>query len=43
MKVSVSLLGYALGNLAWEARRGKKKGPGVAVGPGSVALIWDVE
>ncbi len=41
--VAGSLLGYALGNLAWEARRGKKNGPGVAVGPGNVALVWDLQ
>ncbi len=40
--VAGSLLGYALGNLAWEARRGKKGGPGVAVGPGNVSLVWDL-
>ena len=42
--VGGSLLGYALGHLTWDARRGKKKtGPAVAVGPGNVALVWDLQ
>ena len=42
--VAGSVLGYALGHLAWEARRGKKKGtPSVAIGPGNVALVWDLQ
>ena len=40
---SRKMLGYALGHLAWEARRGSKKNaPAVAIGPGSVALVWDL-
>ena len=44
--VAGSVLGYALGHLAWEARRGGKKDkgtPSLAVGPGNVALVWDLE
>jgi membrane-associated phospholipid phosphatase len=42
--VAGSVLGYALGHLAWEARRsGKKNAPAVAVGPGNVALVWDLQ
>ncbi|HVJ13428.1 MAG TPA: YjbH domain-containing protein, partial [Burkholderiales bacterium] len=42
--VAGSLLGYALGHLAWDARRGKNKNtPSVAVGPGSVALTWSLQ
>ncbi|MGH8706011.1 MAG: YjbH domain-containing protein, partial [Burkholderiales bacterium] len=42
--VAGSVLGYALGHLAWEARLGKKKGtPSVAIGPGNVALVWDLQ
>jgi membrane-associated phospholipid phosphatase len=41
--VAGSLLGYALGHLAWEARRGKKNAPSVAIGPGNVALVWDLQ
>jgi len=41
--VAGSVLGYALGHLAWEARRGKKGAPSVAVGPGNVALVWDLQ
>jgi membrane-associated phospholipid phosphatase len=41
--VAGSLLGYALGQLAWDARRGRKSGPGIAVGPGNVALVWQLQ
>ena len=42
--VAGSVLGYALGSLAWQARRpGKKSGPGVAIGPSSVSLVWDLD
>lgn len=42
--VAGSVLGYALGHVAWEARRGKNKNaPSVAVGPGNVALVWDLQ
>jgi membrane-associated phospholipid phosphatase len=41
--VAGSVLGYALGHLAWEARRGKKGAPGIAIGPGNVALVWDLQ
>jgi len=41
--VAGSVLGYALGHLAWEARRGKKGAPSVAIGPGNVALVWDLQ
>ena len=42
--VAGSVLGYALGHLAWDARRGKNKNaPTVAVGPGNVALVWDLQ
>ena len=30
--------------VAWEARRGSKKNaPSVAIGPGNVALVWDLQ
>jgi len=44
--VAASLLGYGLGSLAWDARRGskeKKDGPKVSFGPGSVAVSWATE
>jgi membrane-associated phospholipid phosphatase len=41
--VAGSLLGYGLGHLAWEARRGSKNAPKVAVSPGRVALVWDLQ
>jgi len=42
--VAGSLLGYALGSLAWEARRGSRQGkntPRIAVGMDSVSVAWD--
>jgi membrane-associated phospholipid phosphatase len=41
--VAGSALGYALGHLAWEARRGGKNAPKVAVGPSNVSLVWDLQ
>ena len=43
--VAGALLGYGLGSLAWDARRGhaRKNGPTVTVGPGSVALTWQAD
>jgi len=44
--VAGSLIGYAAGTLAWEARRESRRGksaPRVAVGPGTVSLAWDLE
>jgi membrane-associated phospholipid phosphatase len=43
--VAGSMIGYALGHLAWEARRASRKSnaPTIAVGPGNVALVWDLE
>jgi membrane-associated phospholipid phosphatase len=41
--VAGSLLGYGLGHLAWEARRGNKNAPKVAIGPNNVALVWDLQ
>ncbi|HET7198829.1 MAG TPA: YjbH domain-containing protein, partial [Burkholderiales bacterium] len=43
--VGGAALGYASGHLAWQARRDARLGKGaprVAVGPGSVALSWDL-
>jgi membrane-associated phospholipid phosphatase len=42
--VAGSLLGYALGSLAWEARRDSRQGknaPKIAVGMDSVSVAWD--
>jgi hypothetical protein len=42
--VAGSLLGYALGSLAWEARRDSRQGknaPRIALGMDSVSLAWD--
>jgi membrane-associated phospholipid phosphatase len=42
--VGSSLIGYALGHIAWQARRDSrrgKSGPQLSVGPGSVAVSWD--
>ena len=39
-----SLLGYALGSLAWEARRDSRLGknaPKIALGMDSVSVAWD--
>jgi membrane-associated phospholipid phosphatase len=44
--VAGSLLGYALGHLAWEARRDArlgKSGPRLAVAPDGVGLQWDLK
>jgi membrane-associated phospholipid phosphatase len=44
--VAGSLLGYALGHLAWEARRDArlgKSGPRLAVVPDGVGLQWDLK
>ena len=43
--VAGSVLGYALGTLAWEARRGsrrEKNAPALALGPGTVGLAWEL-
>ena len=43
--VAGSLLGYALGSLAWEARRDSRQGrnaPRIAVGMDSVSVAWDL-
>jgi membrane-associated phospholipid phosphatase len=43
--VGGSLLGYAMGHLAWEGRRQArrwKSAPSVAVAPGSVGLRWEL-
>jgi hypothetical protein len=41
--VAGSVLGYALGHLAWEARRASRLGaPRLALTPDSVALQWDL-
>ena len=42
--VAGSLLGYALGSLAWEARRDSRQGrnaPKIALGMDSVSVAWD--
>jgi membrane-associated phospholipid phosphatase len=42
--VAGSLLGYALGSLAWEARRDSRQGknaPKIALGADSVSVAWD--
>lgn len=44
--VGSSLLGYALGHIAWQARRESRRGknaPQLSVGPGSVAVAWPLE
>jgi len=44
--VAGSFIGYALGHLTWEGRRESRRGkntPAVAVGPSSVALVWDLQ
>jgi membrane-associated phospholipid phosphatase len=41
--VAGSVLGYALGQLTWQARRDARTGaPRLAVGPDRVALQWDL-
>ncbi|HXM80317.1 MAG TPA: YjbH domain-containing protein [Burkholderiales bacterium] len=43
--VGGSVIGYALGSLAWEARRESardKSAPKLAVGPGGAALAWEL-
>jgi membrane-associated phospholipid phosphatase len=43
--VAGSVIGYALGSLAWEARREsrrEKNRPALAVGPGTVGLAWEL-
>jgi membrane-associated phospholipid phosphatase len=39
--VAGSAIGFALGHVMWEGRRGNKSSPGVAVGPNSVTFLWD--
>lgn len=44
--VAGSLVGYALGHIAWEARRDSRlgrNGPSIAVAPGSVGVSWELE
>ena len=41
--VAGSLIGYALGSIAWEARRGGKNAPALTVGPGSVGVAWKLD
>ncbi|MGQ0545271.1 MAG: YjbH domain-containing protein, partial [Betaproteobacteria bacterium] len=44
--VAGSLLGYALGHIAWEARRSSrlnKSGPALAIGPGTVGVSWTLD
>ena len=44
--VAGSLLGYALGHVAWEARRESRRGrsgPTLAVGPGTVGVAWELD
>ena len=44
--VAGSAMGYALGRLAWEARRDSrmgKNGPSLAVAADSVSLKWDLQ
>jgi membrane-associated phospholipid phosphatase len=44
--VAGSLLGYALGHIAWEARRSSRLdriGPQLVVGPGSVGVAWTMD
>jgi hypothetical protein len=44
--VAGAALGYASGYLAWQARRDTRRGknsPRLAVGPGAVALSWDLD
>jgi membrane-associated phospholipid phosphatase len=44
--VAGSLIGYALGHIAWQARRDARRGktgPSLAVGPGNVVVAWPFE
>jgi hypothetical protein len=44
--VAGSLLGYALGHIAWEARRDSRRGrsgPALAIGPGTVGVSWQLD
>jgi len=44
--VAGSLLGYALGHIAWEARRDSRRGkagPALAIGPGTVGVAWTLD
>jgi membrane-associated phospholipid phosphatase len=44
--VAGSLLGYALGHIAWEARRESRRGktgPALAIGPGTVGVSWTLD
>ncbi|HUG76894.1 MAG TPA: YjbH domain-containing protein, partial [Burkholderiales bacterium] len=43
--VAGAALGYALGHLAWEARRdSRRKGsPSLALGPGTVGVAWELQ
>jgi membrane-associated phospholipid phosphatase len=44
--VAGSLLGYALGHIAWEARRASrlgKAGPALAIGPGTIGVSWTMD
>jgi membrane-associated phospholipid phosphatase len=43
--VAGSVIGYALGSLAWEARRESRRDknrPALTVGPGTVGLAWEL-
>jgi hypothetical protein len=44
--VGGSLIGYALGHVAWQARRNARlgrSGPTLSVGPGNVVVAWPFE
>jgi len=44
--VGGAVLGYVLGDLAWQARRESRKSkstPAVALGPGTVYLAWELQ
>jgi hypothetical protein len=44
--VAGAALGYAVGRIAWEARsdsRRSKDTPALKIGPGSVALQWELQ
>jgi membrane-associated phospholipid phosphatase len=44
--VASSLLGYAIGHIAWEARRDSrrgKNGASLAIGPGMVGARWELQ
>ena len=44
--VAGSLLGYAVGHIAWQARRNSrldKSGPALAIGPGTVGVSWTLD